>query len=329
MKKFIVSLIFFLGITLIILSFSELKETVQILQGGNFWFVGLAFGVEFIWVFFTGLTYRSIYKLLDMKESGWHLMLVAVAANFVNNVTPAAGMGGTALYIQNGVRRGHPPGKVTAASALYVLLDFSSFLCVLALGLVVLIRRNDIQIGEVIASLILLTITSTLAFLMILGIHSSQDLGRVLAWAARGINHIVRPIIKREYLSKERAHEFAAEIADGLTALRVNRQNLFKPLVFALIGKGLLISILTLIFLGFSIPFSSGTIVGGFSIGYLFMIVSPTPSGVGFMEGALVLALTSLRVKYSNAVVVMLVYRAITFWMPIGLGAPAFRYLQK
>ena len=97
---------------------------------------------------------------------------------------------------------------------------------------------------------------------------------------------------------------------------------------YRLLGKALLMGVLVCSFLAFDVPFSAGTIVGGFSIGYLFLIVSPTPSGIGVVEGVMALALASLRVVWSQAVIVTLVYRAITFWVPLGVGALAFRKLH-
>ena len=82
-------------------------------------------------------------------------------------------------------------------------------------------------------------------------------------------------------------------------------------------------------FLSFQVPFTAGTIIGGFAISYLFLIVSPTPSGIGIVEGVMPLALTSLRVPWSQAVIITLTYRGITFWAPLGIGAIALRLLNK
>ena len=82
-------------------------------------------------------------------------------------------------------------------------------------------------------------------------------------------------------------------------------------------------------FLSFEVPFSTGTIVVGFSITYLFLIVSPTPSGIGVVEGIMPIALSSLRVDWSQAVVITLAYRTVTFWVPFGIGAWAFRSLHR
>jgi len=138
----------------------------------------------------------------------------------------------------------------------------------------------------------------------------------------------VKPFIHRDYLREERAHEFAHEMADGLTSLPNRPRGLLKPFFLALLNKGLLLSVFLFSFKSFQVPYSVGTIVGGFAIAYLFMIVSPTPSGIGVVEGALPLALKSLHVAWSQAVIVTLVYRAMTFWLPLGVGAWSFRSLH-
>ena len=40
------------------------------------------------------------------------------------------------------------------------------------------------------------------------------------------------------------------------------------------------------------------------------------------------LALGSLGVNFSHAVVITLAYRGMTFWLPLAIGAVAFRVLQ-
>ena len=328
MRKFLVLLVLFLGVAFVIFSFSELEQTVETLRHGNLWYLLLALLIQIGWFFLVGITYRSLYRLLKMNDSILNLTRVAAAATFVNVVMPTAGVGGIAIFVDAAKKDGHPTGKVTLAAALFVLIDYAAFLAVLALGWIVLIRRNDLGAGEITASLILLTIAMILAFTLYLGFRSAEAMGNFLARLAHLVNVIVRPIIRREYLREERAHEFAHEMADGLSSLPNRPRDLLKPLFLALLNKGLLISVLLCAFLAFEVPFSAGTVIGGFAMGYLFTIVSPTPAGIGVVEGALPLALRSLRVVWSQAVVITIVYRAMTFWVPVGIGALAFRNLH-
>jgi len=328
MRKFLVMLVLFLGVVFVIVSFSELEQTVETLQQGNFWYILLAFLIQIGWFFLVGITYRSIYRLLGMKESILNLTQVATAATFVNVVMPTAGLGGIAIFVNSARKQGHSTGRVTLAATLFVLFDLAAFLAVLALGMIALVRRNDLAAGEITAALILLSIASLLAFTLYLGYRSADAMGNFLARLTRIVNAILRPFIRRDYLREERAHEFAREMADGLASLPDRPRGLLKPLFLAFLNKGLMICILLCAFLAFQVAYTPGTVIGGFAIGYLFMIVSPTPSGIGVVEGILPLTLRSLRVVWSQAVLITIVYRAMTFWVPLGFGAMAFRNLR-
>ncbi|MCC6190535.1 MAG: flippase-like domain-containing protein, partial [Anaerolineales bacterium] len=82
-------------------------------------------------------------------------------------------------------------------------------------------------------------------------------------------------------------------------------------------------------FLAFGQPFSSGTLVAGFSLGHLFTIISPTPAGIGVVEGAMTIALRTLRVPLGTATVITLAYRGLTFWLPFFYGFVGLRLLQR
>lgn len=328
MQKFIVVLVLFLGVVVVMLSFGQLEQTLKTLRNGDLRYLFLAIVLQVGWFLVVGLTYRSIYKLLGMNASLLDLTLLAAAANFVNIVMPIAGVGGVAVFVHAARKKGQASGKVTLAAALFLLFDQAAFLAVLALGMIVLIRRNDLGAGEITAALIFLGIASLLATTLYLGTRSVDAMGRFLARLARLVNLVLRPFLRRDYLREERAHEFAHEMADGLTALPARPRGLLLPLFLAFFNKSLLIGILWLAFLSFNVPYSIGTVIGGFAIGYLFIIVSPTPSGIGVMEGVMALGLKSLRVNWHAAVILTLAYRALTFWLPLAVGGVAFRYLH-
>jgi uncharacterized protein (TIRG00374 family) len=329
MRKFTFILLIFLAAAFVYLSFGELESIVRTLQDGNIWFILLAVVIQIGWLLVAGLLLQSLYHVLGMRETMYRLTLLSASTTFVNMVAPSIGMGGMAFFISHGVRNGQSAGKVTIVNMLWLFLDYVAFLVVLALGLIVLFRRNDLGTTEIAASGVMFAVAGTLGFLLYLGSRSADKLGNVLAALARLINRIARPFLKRTYLSEARAHEFAHEMATDLRLLRERYHTLVIPFLYALLSKALLMCVLLVVFLAFQVPFSAGTIIGGFAISYLFLIVSPTPAGVGIIEGVMPLALSSLRVPWSQAVVITLAYRAISFWFPLGFGAVAFRMLEK
>lgn len=329
MKKLSVILILFLGIAIVAISFSELETIMLTLQKAHLGFFLLAILIQLIWFAATGRMYQSIFHLLGVHEDILTLSRIATAANFINVVAPTAGVGGIALFASEARRRGHPTGKVTVAAALFLLLDQASFLVVLSLGLIVLVRRNDLDASEISASFLLLCTALVYGFVLYVGYRSEEKLGNMLAKIAHFINRIVGLFRKKEYLSETRAHEFAHEVSEGFAGLTEQPTSLVRPVLWGIFNKTLLMLILICAFLSFEVPFSAGTIIAGFSIGYLFLIVSPTPSGIGIVEGLMPIALASLKVNWSQAVLITLTYRTATFWVPFGIGAWAFRSLHK
>ena len=329
MRKFVIIIVLFLGATLVFLSFSELGSIAKTLQQATMRYILLGIFFQMIWFLVAGLSYQSLYKLLGLNESIWKLIVLSASANFVNTVAPTGGAGGMAVFIGAATEDGHPVGKVTVASMLFLFVDYVAFLFVLTLGLIVLFRRNQIGATELGTSSVMFIVATVLGFLLYLGSQSGKALGNVLAWMARLVNRVALPFIHREYLSEARAHQFAEEMAEDLRSLPERPRSLILPFAYSLAGKILLMLVLMCVFLAFRIPFSGGTIIGGFAISYLFLIVSPTPSGIGIVEGIMPLALSSLSVPLSQGLIVTLAYRGITFWLPLGIGAIAFRMTER
>jgi uncharacterized protein (TIRG00374 family) len=329
MRKLIIAIALMLGVYFIIGKFAELQAIVDTLKRGDLRFIFLAFLVELLWLGNQAASYRSIYRLLGISEDIRNLIIMATAANFVNVVAPSVGVGGIAVFVSQARRGGYSPARVMAAGVLFVLFEYLGFLAVLAFGLVVLVRRNNLTAAEMTATSILVVAALSIGMLVILGVRSARRLGDLLAWLARHINRLLKPLLRRDYLSEIRAHAFAMDMASGLHEIRNQRGSLLLPALLAVSSKILLILILMLMFLAFKVPFTVGVLVGGFSIGYLFLIVSPTPAGIGFVEGALTLALNSLNVPLGAAAVLTAAYRGITFWVPLFGGMLAVRWLTR
>jgi len=328
-RQFIIAIILLLAIYLALSRFTEVKQVIETLQRGRVLWLGLAVLVQMIWLVNIALTYQAAYDLLGLPSSLIQLLPLVVISNFVNVAAPSGGVGGIAVFVADARRRNLSTARVTIAGVLFVLFEYFGYLCVLAVGFGVLLRYNHLTAADVGASLILLLAALTLAGLLALGARSAQALERVLVLAARAINSLVRPFLRHDYLSEARAHTFAAEAAEGLSALRTGWRGYLLPAGLSLFGKALLISILYLTFLAFDQPVSADTLIGGFSIGSLFLIVSPTPSGIGIVEGVMTLALKSLGVPLEAATVITLAYRGLTFWLPFGYGFIALRILHR
>jgi uncharacterized protein (TIRG00374 family) len=329
MRKIVLVIVAILAVAFVIFSFAELQNILNTLKKSNLIFLLIAFVFEIICLYNTSATFGALYRLVGLQESRWRLFLMTTAANFVNLVAPSGGVGGIAVFLDNARKRKISTGRVMVVGVLYLVYEYAALFCVLLLGFIVLIRRHNLNAGELIAAGFLLLIALADGTVLYLGYKSSEKLGRLLAWLSRLVNRIMSPFFHRDLLKVENAYHFSREVAEGISTIRGSHKNLIWPFLFTLNNKALLICVLAFSFLAFNTPFSTGTLVGGFSISYLFFYASPTPSGVGFVEGILPVALNTLMVPITNAVLITFLFRAVTLWFPLLVGAVAFRILQN
>src|SRR5690242_20103380 len=121
MRRLLLAVVILFAVYLVISRFTEVQQIVATLQRGNYWWLGLALILQAAWLVNIALTLRSIYRLLGLETHLSHLLPLAVSNNFVNIAAPSGGMGGMALFISDGRRRGLSPARVTLAGVLYVL----------------------------------------------------------------------------------------------------------------------------------------------------------------------------------------------------------------
>jgi uncharacterized protein (TIRG00374 family) len=329
MRKLLIALLVMLGIYFILSRFTEVHQIIETLQKGDLRWLALAAVAHLAYSFNIGASFQAIYRLLGLKERVTRLTALAIAANFVVVVAPSAGMGGIALFAADAKTRGHSTGRVTTAAMLFTLYDYVATLIIVLLGLIILFQHNQLNAGEISAALILLLLAIGLGSLLYLGMKSGKKLGQVLAWLGGWVNRILRPFLRRDYLDLSRAHKFGKDAAEGLRQARKAQEGLLLPFALALSTKAFMVTILFLMFLAFQQPFSIGTLIAGFSVGYLFTIVSPTPAGIGFVETAMTLGLNSMRVPLAPAALIVLGYRGFTLWLSILYGMIAIRWVGK
>lgn len=329
MRKFVTAVVILLAVVFVVSRIAEVEAIVATLRGGDWRFLVMACLLMFAWLVNLAASYRTIYLLLGLDEPLRKLMLLSTAANSINVIAPSAGMGGLAIFIAQARQRGYSSGRATVAGVLVVLFDYLGLLIALTLGLSILFRLHHLNWIDVIASAILLAFAVGLFAILFLAMHSAERLGKLLAWGVRTINRALRFFSKRQPLSEEYAHQFSRDAAAGMLQLRSNPSKLWKPAALALSSKGIQLAILFLVSRAFQVEIPVDILLAGFSTASLFVVVSPTPYGVGIVEGMLTLTLSSLGVPVGGAAVVALSYRGVTFWLPLLIGVIAFRLLPQ
>jgi uncharacterized protein (TIRG00374 family) len=329
MRKFLIVLVLILGGLFIYNHIPNIEEVITPLQQGDWRFITLGITAEALWFLVIACEFWAVSLSLGVRKKLFNLIPVMAASNFVSTVAPSGGMSGIAIFLDDAHKNEQPLGRVTAAGALFFMFEYVGLVVFLSLGLVALAGENGLNPAIMTASSIFFFIVIALAVLLFLGSRSGTALGGALAWLTRLVNRVLYPILRREYLSESSAHHIAHDIANGLMEARKYPQYLVLAFVLAIASKVTMLLIFILMFLAFNVPMTVSAVIAGFSVAYLFIIISPTPHGIGFVEVILPFVLESMGIALGAATVVTLSYRAITFWIDLLFGMIAFRYVSS
>lgn len=230
------------------------------------------------------------------------LVLAQLAGSFVTLVTPAA-VGGAALNIRYLQRRKVPAAVAAASVGLSQVVGFVLHLVLLiTFAAITGSERQSLQpptwVYFVVGALIAIV-------LIVLAIPAGRRLLR-----AR-LAPVLSQVLPRLLAVVQQPRKLAEGIG-GTLLLTVSYVLCLAACIRALGG---------------SVPIASTAVV--YLTGSALGSAVPTPGGIGAVEAALSAGLTAAGLPGATAVSAVLLFRILTFWLPIPVGWGALHYLER
>jgi uncharacterized protein (TIRG00374 family) len=221
-------------------------------------------------------------------------------------------------------------GTVLIANLVYMILWYSAFSLFLFVGLLHLFLVHDLEWFEVSAAIVLLAVDAIMISLLLMSAFAPRLLRATLDWARRALAWLFGRLKRPAPLKAQQVDRFIYDLKGAVGQMRiVGWRGMLRPIGHALLNETLNLTMFYVLARSFGLHLSFGVLVAAYSVSILFYIISPTPGGIGFVEGALVLVLTSLGVVRARATVLTVAYRGITFWLPFILGFVALRWANR
>lgn len=317
-----------LFIWVIVSRFTQLEQLHATLSQGQWFWVGMALLAQAAYFTVFSASYQAAFSALGISSRLPELIPVTLGSLFINVVVPAAGAGGAALFAENLSRRGKSVAHVATGVLLQIVADLSSFTLLLVPGLIFLFLNHDLAAYEVVAALILLIMTCGLSALLLIGLWRPGWVRSIFAGVQRSVGWVFQRLHRPAPLREDWAQRTAAEFNEASQAVASRPGRLLRTAGLTFGAHLLDLTSLYFIFLAFNQPVSLGQLVAGYAICILFTVVSPTPRGIGVVEGMMALVFISLGITGAAATTVVLAYRGLTFWLPMLLGYSAVQRLR-
>ncbi len=297
-----------------------LSGTAHRIESGDTWWIVVGVLLEICSFGGYVVLFRAVF-VSEGSPIGWRESYqITMAGLAATRLFAAAGAGGIALTAWALRRSGMEPRLVACRMVafmvlLYVIYAAAVLLDGLGLGIGLFPGGGSFAITIVPAAVagILFTIVAAMALL-------PGDIERRLARWAVGSGRLAHWVA--------RAATIPALAASGVrTAIELIRSR-DVGLLGGLAWWGFDISVLWACFHAFGSPPPFTVILMAYFIGMAGNLL-PLPGGLGGVEGGMIGALVAFGVDFNLAVLAVLSYRAISFWLPTVPGAIAYFQLRK
>ena len=306
----------------------EISDFSHILAQGHFQWVLVAVALQLFHYFVASVSYRSAFTTVGVQSRVRDLFPLVFGSMFVNVVAPAGGASGAALFVDHAARNGQSTARTAAGVLLQLITSLVAFVVVLTAGLAYLGVHHKLESFQVVAAFILILAILIMAGALLLAMKRPVLLRRVLSGLQVLVNSVAGRIKKVSLLSDEWIEQHVSDFIEAGAAMAARPSGLAMTLGILLFAHIVSISVLYTLFLAFSQAIPIGSLVAGYAIGILFLIVSVTPQGVGIVEGVMPLAFGSLGVPNGIATLTVLAFRGLTFWLPLVLGFLLLRRMK-
>ncbi|MDQ6816270.1 MAG: flippase-like domain-containing protein [Actinomycetota bacterium] len=291
----------------------------QISRGDPFW---LALGAVFEMLSICGyaLLFRTIFAR-DMPRLGWRATLeIPLAGIAAIRLLAAAGAGGVAVTVWALRRAGMPPRTIACRMVANYVVQYSVYLgalIVCGLGLQIGLFSGEAPwVLTVVPALLSLGVVILVASMGLVPQDFEQRLEN-LAGRSERIGRLAA-----------RFGTAPATVGSGVrTVIKLIRERRVG-LLGAFVYWGFDIAVLGLSFRAFGSVLPVAVLVMGYFLGTLGSLL-PLPGGIGGVEGGMIGAFVAFGVPGSHALIGVLAYRAISFWLPTLPGVVGYLSLRS
>ena len=301
---------------LVLPQFASARQNLHLLALLNPFLVGLAVLLEIAAIYaYVELTRTVLYPY---APSRWNILRVNLAGLAIGHVVPggAAPSGALAYRIFSELdvpKETSAFGLAAQGAGSAVVLNILFWI-----ALVISIPLNGINPGYGFAALagvfLLLAFFGTI-FLI------TRGQKRADAWLRVAARHIPA-------LNPDKISQLLVKVAERINLLINSRRTLWTAFTWAGLNWLLDAACLWVFIWSFGTRVSPIDLLVAYGLANVLAAIPGTPAGLGVVEGVLIPTLVGFGVPHSQAILAVLAYRLVNFWIPIPIGGAAYASLQ-
>jgi putative heme transporter len=298
-----------------------LGPTLRRLRAGDVWWLALGVVLEVVSIAGEVVLFRGVFSHPG-SPIGWKISgEITLAGAAATKLLATAGAGGIALTVWALGAAGLPSAEIAGGMVCYEILTYGVYMAALAIGgfgLWTGLFSGRAPVGVTLVPALFGTTVIVVVVSMLFVAGPAERYLRRRAEASKG----------RVQRWQRRAAALPRSLQAGLRAALAMVRRRDPSTLGAIIAWGFDIGALWASFRAFGHAPPAAVLVMGYYVGTLANTL-PLPGGIGGVEGGMIGSFVAFGVDGSLAVLAVLAYRTISYWLPTIPGAIAYFRLRR
>jgi uncharacterized protein (TIRG00374 family) len=302
---------------------SSLADVVSAISHGTLSAIIVAILFELGRIVFHSFAYTRSFKMIGADIPLRLTVPAWFKAVFMNTVLPSGGTSGLAAVIDTARSRGVAVGSATSAALYTQTCYYSAMFFVIVIGLIVMGATGSLTARDVLLALVIGIAAACFLGLLAFGHLEPGLLQRIM----RKIERFIVAACKKLHIKKT-PKPWADNLVHSFSnaATRIVSRPKVALTVFGVMVVAMTCDMLAYMASGFAFGITSApALLGGYVTALVFNSFSPTPGGVGFVEGLSAAVLTGYGYPGTLSLSAVLTYRAFMYWIPFAIGGVMMR----
>lgn len=307
-----------LGSTLLLTTLAGNARTFALLLNANLSFVTVVALVQALRYVAMSISTRVVAEIVGMRVALFKLFQVTVAAQAANR-TFVGGAAGLMIRMDFFLRREMRAGTFLAVETVEDVVSLLAISLMFCTGLfLVLTRGVNVLRLDVISAVIAGALALAAGALTL--VRHRDWVERLADGVVRGFDWLVARLLRRHVYDPVRVQRGVADFYAALELARRDPLRVFISFLCALGRLGCDAVALYFAFRAVGYQAAPGIVLFIFVVSSSVSTIAAVPGQIGVLEGTLAFMSTLLGVPPPAAVGATLVYRLVSFWLPIPFG---------
>ncbi|HWL50655.1 MAG TPA: lysylphosphatidylglycerol synthase transmembrane domain-containing protein [Acidimicrobiia bacterium] len=310
----VLSLVLF--VRMAVTNHSEISEAIGHLFTRSGWLVAAALLLEGVWVYSLSNVYRSSIQGLGGSLGRGQALRISMGAFSLSRILPGGGAAGSIFAARAIAAHGNPVPRTVASMLISWWVSMSALALVVGVGTASGLAGDQVGTAHLVGPALVFAVLAVAGTAVIVALR----IPRLRARVARGLSVVG----SRLGVSAE-AGDWESQ---AMTPVPVRR--LIPLMGWAALSWIVDAAALWVMFLGFGVRLHPAVLLVGYGLANLINALPElTPGWLGVLESALAATYAALGVPVGIAVMAVLAYRLVSYWLPVAVGiGPALGMLR-